>query len=73
MPLEQQAAEPRAAPGGPLSHGGYSRKQILIFTYCVLSLLVLGWVDYATGYELGFFIVSDGTGTESLWPGATRM
>jgi K+-sensing histidine kinase KdpD len=57
MPLEQQAAEPRAAPGGPLSHGGYSRKQILIFTSCVLSLLVLGWVDYATGYELGFFIV----------------
>jgi hypothetical protein len=27
-----------------------------IFTGCFLFLVVLGWVDYLTGYELGFFV-----------------
>jgi hypothetical protein len=36
-----------------------SQKRIhdaLIFTGCLLLLLVVGWVDYITGYELGFFV-----------------
>lgn len=28
----------------------------LIFAGCVLLLLLLGWFDYITGYELGFFV-----------------
>ena len=36
--------------------GGYSREQTQIFIACLFLLGVLGWVDYRTGYELGFFI-----------------
>ncbi|MGA2787619.1 MAG: hypothetical protein ABSF60_08830 [Verrucomicrobiota bacterium] len=32
------------------SRGGY------IFTGCLLLLLLVGWLDYITGYELGFFV-----------------
>ena len=32
------------------------RRASLILTGCFLSLLVLGWLDYATGYEMSFFI-----------------
>ena len=28
----------------------------LILTGCVLLLLLFGWIDYATGYEMGFFV-----------------
>jgi hypothetical protein len=33
-----------------------SRRRILILAGCFVLLLLLGWVDYATGYELGFFV-----------------
>ena len=36
--------------------GRYSREQTKIFIACLVLLGVLGWVDYRTGYELGFFI-----------------
>lgn len=29
---------------------------MLVFGLCLALLAVLGWVDYATGYELGFFV-----------------
>ena len=29
---------------------------MLILAVCILSLIVLGWLDYVTGYELGFFV-----------------
>lgn len=51
---EQNAAEARLAASGPDKD---RRKRRAVFTGCLLSLLLLGWVDYATGYELGFFIV----------------
>jgi len=31
-------------------------RTVFIFTGCLLLLLLLGWVDYITGYELGFFV-----------------
>jgi len=30
--------------------------QFFIFTGCLLLMMMLGWVDYITGYELGFFV-----------------
>lgn len=44
------------AQAGRESFLGYTRKQIAIFAGCLLSLLALGWIDFITGYELGFFI-----------------
>lgn len=32
------------------------RLKILIYLACLAMLGLLGWVDYATGYELGFFV-----------------
>jgi hypothetical protein len=29
---------------------------LLIFAGCLLLLLLVGWLDYITGYELGFFV-----------------
>ncbi|MGA2281721.1 MAG: hypothetical protein ABSG80_15630 [Verrucomicrobiota bacterium] len=31
-------------------------RAVFIFTGCLLLLLLVGWVDYITGYELGFFV-----------------
>jgi hypothetical protein len=31
-------------------------RAIFIFTGCLLLLLLVGWFDYITGYELGFFV-----------------
>jgi hypothetical protein len=31
-------------------------RRLFIFAGCLLSLPLLGWVDYLTGYELGFFV-----------------
>ena len=31
-------------------------KSLLIFSFCVLIALVLGWLDYITGYELSFSV-----------------
>ena len=42
------------ATGGTASQRGSRR--VFIFTGCLLLLLLLGWVDYITGYELGFFV-----------------
>ena len=50
---DRSSVERRPALGGM---GKYSRKQILIFSGSLLALGVLGWIDYVTGYELGFFI-----------------
>jgi len=45
---------PHDAAGGVTAprtgHGG------LIFACCLFLLLVVGWLDYITGYELGFFV-----------------
>ena len=30
-------------------------KTLMVFAGCALWLAVLGWIDYATGYELGLF------------------
>ena len=32
-----------------------SPKTLIVFAGCALWLAVLGWIDYATGYELGLF------------------
>jgi len=42
------------APGGTASQRG--SRPVFIFTGCLVLLLLLGWVDYITGYELGFFV-----------------
>jgi hypothetical protein len=42
------------ATGNAASLGG--SRAVFIFTGCLLLLLVVGWVDYITGYELGFFV-----------------
>ena len=31
-------------------------RAVFVFTGCLLLLLLVGWVDYITGYELGFFV-----------------
>ena len=31
-------------------------RAVFIFIGCLLLLLLVGWVDYITGYELGFFV-----------------
>jgi len=31
-------------------------RAVFIFAGCLLLLLLVGWVDYITGYELGFFV-----------------
>src|ERR1017187_3551465 len=31
-------------------------RAVFIFTGCWLLLLLVGWLDYITGYELGFFV-----------------
>jgi hypothetical protein len=31
-------------------------RAVYIFTGCLLLLLLVGWLDYITGYELGFFV-----------------
>ena len=51
---EQTVAAARPVASDP---GRDRRKRRAVFIGCLLSLLLLGWVDYATGYELGFFIV----------------
>jgi len=43
-----------SATGNAASLGG--SRAVFIFTGCLLLLLVVGWVDYLTGYELGFFV-----------------
>ncbi len=45
--LENGATDDAASPRGS--------RPAFIFTGCLL-LLLLGWVDYITGYELGFFV-----------------
>jgi len=42
------------ATGNAASQRG--NRAVLIFTGCVLLLLLTGWLDYITGYELGFFV-----------------
>ena len=42
------------ATDGPASQR--ASRPVLVFTACLLLLLLLGWVDYITGYELGFFV-----------------
>mgnify|MGYP003342362063 CR=1 FL=1 len=32
------------------------RDKTLIFCLCLVMLMVLGWLDYVTGYELNLFI-----------------
>ena len=32
-------------------------RAVLIFCGCLLLLMLVGWVDYITGYELGFFVI----------------
>ena len=31
-------------------------RTLLIYTACIALLGLLGWLDYLTGYELGFFV-----------------
>jgi hypothetical protein len=33
-----------------------NRRQVFIYAACFAMLGLLGWVDYITGYELGFFV-----------------
>ncbi|MBI3881659.1 MAG: hypothetical protein HY301_16545 [Verrucomicrobia bacterium] len=33
-----------------------TRNQVTIFGICIVLLGALGWVDYLTGYELGFYL-----------------
>jgi len=32
------------------------RRQFLVYLACLVMLILLGWLDYLTGYELGFFV-----------------
>jgi len=34
----------------------FNRQSVLIYCACLVMLGVLGWLDYITGYELGFFV-----------------
>ena len=52
----------------------WSRNNFLTFCLCILLLLVLGWIDYVTGYELNLFIfyslpVGIAAWYLGLWPG----
>jgi len=40
----------------PLVNSPYTRKQWLVLVGCFALLAALGWLDYRTGYELGFFV-----------------
>jgi hypothetical protein len=42
------------ATGNAVSRRG--SRAVFIFTGCLLLLLLVGWVDYITSYELGFFV-----------------
>lgn len=33
-----------------------NRRRWLVFVGCVIILVLSGWLDYATGYEMGFFV-----------------
>ena len=48
------SASEKLPPGGAVSPKG--SRWFLILVGCLLLLLLLGWVDYLTGYELGFFV-----------------
>ena len=56
MNFQEQKAAGRPPAGGDRGWG-YSQKQRMIFLACLFLLGLLGWVDYVTGYELGFFIM----------------
>ena len=61
MIFHEQGATPArlGSDGQAAIHSGlgkYSHKQIGIFNGCLLLIVVLGWIDYITGYQLGFFI-----------------
>ncbi len=43
-------------PGGETKVPRPPRRPVLILTACFILLFLLGWVDYLTGYELGFFV-----------------
>ena len=51
--MRRSVAENDAA-GNPASPRG--SRAVFIFAGCLLLLLLVGWVDYLTGYELGFFV-----------------
>lgn len=42
-------------------------RQIAVFASCLASLALLGWVDYATGYEFGFFVFYSGPVGFAAW------
>ena len=44
----------KSVTGAPASSNG--RRAVFIFLACLLLLLLSGWLDYLTGYELGFFV-----------------
>jgi hypothetical protein len=48
----QPASEPVSG-AEPISSG---RRRLWLLVACYLSLVVLGWIDFVTGYELGFFV-----------------
>jgi hypothetical protein len=57
-PLNPKSSDPHLVAGrtnscGPSRCFGHP---IFVFTACLASLGVLGWIDYLTGYELGFFV-----------------
>jgi hypothetical protein len=48
-----------SVPENVATHSAVSQKGsrvVLIFAGCFLLLLLVGWLDYITGYELGFFV-----------------
>lgn len=57
----QSRPEPKAATyagdrGTSQSLGGLRFPRAVILVGCFALLFILGWVDYMTGYELGFFV-----------------
>ena len=34
----------------------FKRRPFLIYLACLVMLVIMGWLDYVTGYELGFFV-----------------
>ena len=46
--------EPKAAPTGPPSVS--LRRKLTVLVAAFAGLALLGWIDFFTGYELGFFV-----------------
>lgn len=54
----RDATQPTAPSRDPMDTLGQKlqRRPVLVMSICLVMLAGLGWLDYATGYELSFFV-----------------